>query len=84
MATYANSPFKETLEAFGSPVYSMEMAPYWNQNQGLQQGYYSGYGQMLPQNNYETFGAGFSRLPGELGGQIRSAEGSRMSGRPME
>ena len=78
------SPFKETLEAFGSPIYSMNMAPYWNQNMGLQQGYYSGYGQMLPQTNYETFGAGFSHLPSELGGQRAGAEGSRMSGRGME
>jgi len=27
---------------------------------------------------------GFSRLPGELGGQAPGAQGSRMSGRPME
>jgi hypothetical protein len=39
---------------------------------------------MLPQVNYETFGAGFSRLPSELGGQRPGAEGSRMSGRGME
>jgi len=39
---------------------------------------------MLPQVNYETFGAGFSRLPAELGGQFPGAQGSRMSGRPME
>jgi sugar phosphate isomerase/epimerase len=81
---FQTPPFKETLEAFGSPIYSMQMAPYWNQNLGLQQGYYSGYGQMLPQTNYETFGAGFSHLPGELGGQRAGGEGSRMSGRGME
>ena len=77
-------PFEETLEAIGSPVYSMEMAPYWSQATGLYQGYFSGFGQMLPQINYETFGAGFSRLPAELGGQVQGAQGSRMSGRPME
>jgi sugar phosphate isomerase/epimerase len=77
-------PFKETLESFGSPIYGMEMGPYWNQSLGLQQNYNSGYGMMLPQNNYETFGAGFSRLPTELGGQRQGAEGSRMSGRGME
>jgi hypothetical protein len=81
---FKTPPFRETLEAFGSPIYSMEMAPYWNQNQGFQQDYYSGYGMMLPQTNYETFGAGFSRLPSELGGQRQGAEGSRMSGRGME
>ena len=77
-------PVKESMEAMGSPIYSMEMAPFWNQSLGLQQGYYEGYGQMLPQMNYETFGAGFSMLPSELGGQRPGAGGSRMSGRAME
>jgi hypothetical protein len=72
------------MEAMGSPIYSMQMAPYWNQSLGLQQGYFSGYGGMLPQGNYETFGAGFSNLPAELGGQRGGAGGSRMSGKPME
>ena len=79
------APFKETLEAFGSPIYAMNMAPYWNQNMGFQQDYDSGLaGQYLPQINYETFGTSFSRLPMELGGQRGGAEGSRMSGRGME
>ena len=81
---FRTPPFKESLEAFGSSIYSMQMAPYWNQNLGFQQDYYPGYGAMLPQTNYETFGAGFSRLPMELGGQRPGAEGSRMSGRQME
>ncbi|MCX6747259.1 MAG: TIM barrel protein [Candidatus Pacearchaeota archaeon] len=81
---FKTPPFKETLEAFGSPIYSMQMAPYWNQSLGLQQDYYPGMGLMLPQTNYETFGAGFSQLPMELGGQRQGGEGSRMSGRPME
>ena len=81
---FKTPPFKETLEALGSPIYSMQMAPRWNQAIGLQQDYYSGYGMMLPQINYETWGAGFSRLPSELGGQRQGAEGSRMSGRGME
>lgn len=81
---FQTPPFKETLEAFGSPIYSMQMAPYWNQAVALQQGYYGGYGAMLPQTNYESFGAGFSRLPMELGGQSPGAEGTRMSNKPME
>lgn len=81
---FKTAPFKETMEAFGSPIYGMQMAPYWNQSVGFQEGYFSGYGMMLPQTNYETFGAGFSRLPTELGGSRQGAEGSRMSGRPME
>ncbi len=82
---FKTPPVKETMEAFGSPIYSMEMAPYWNQSQGLQQGYMGGLeGQWLPQINYETFGGGFSQLPTELGGQRQGAQGSRMSGRSME
>lgn len=77
-------PFRESLEAMGSPIYGMKMAPYWNQSPGFQQDYFGGYGQTLPQINYETFGAGFSRLPAELGGQVQSSQGGRMSGRPME
>jgi hypothetical protein len=81
---FKTPPLRETLEAFGSPIYGMQMAPYWNQSPGFQADYFSGYGSMLPQINYETFGAGFSRLPSELGGTRAGAEGSRMSGRGME
>jgi len=81
---FKTPPFQEVLEAVSSPVYPMEMAPRWSQAAGLYEGYFSGYGQMLPQINYETFGAGFSQLPQELGGQMPGARGGRMSGRPME
>lgn len=82
---FRTAPFKETLEAVGSPIYSMNMAPYWNQAQGLEQGYSSGFGQMLPQGHFETYGIpSFSNLPMELGGQRAGAQGGRMSGKPME
>jgi sugar phosphate isomerase/epimerase len=77
------SPYPVSLEAMGSPIQAGQDF-YWNQVAGLQQGYFSGYGQMLPQVNYETFGAGFSQLPMELGGQRQGAAGTRMSGKPME
>jgi len=80
---FKSPPVQETLEALGSPIYSAKMAPYWNQSYGLEQGYFGGYGLMLPQGNYQTFGAGFSQLPAELGGQM-PGQGSRMSGRGME
>lgn len=81
---FKSSPMQQTFEAFGSPIYADGVGPYWNQAVGLQQGYYSGYGMMLPQSNYQMFGAGFSQLPTELGGQMQGAQGSRMSGRGME
>lgn len=81
---FRTPPLQETLEGVGSPVYGMKMAPHWDQAAGLFQGYSSGYGMMLPQTHYESFGAGFSRLPQELGGSIQGGQGNRMSGRPME
>jgi len=78
------APLMATLEQVGPAMYSGRGGPYWNQNIGLQQDYFGGYGLMLPQINYETFGAGFSQLPAELGGQRMGGAGSRMSGRPME
>lgn len=81
---FKTSPFQATLEGMGVPVYTGRVAPYWNQTPGFQQDYFGGYGMMLPQTNYEIFGAGFSQLPSELGGQKPGATGSRMSGRPME
>lgn len=81
---FKTAPVKETMEALGSPIYSMFLGPYWNQTLGFQQGYYGGIGAILPQVSYETFGAGFSQLPTELGGQRPGAEGGRMAGRPME
>jgi hypothetical protein len=81
---FKSPPFQEVLEATGSPVYPMKMAPSWAQAAGLYQGYLSGFGAMLPQTNYEMWGAGFAQLPPELGGQMPGAKGSRMSGRAME
>ena len=72
--SFERSPYPITLEAFGaSPFY------------GGTGSYSSGYGEMLPGIHYETFGAGFSNLPSELGG-VRGGgrEGSRMGGRGME
>ncbi len=80
---FQTNPMKEAFEGLGSPMYSTGTGPFWNQTLALQQGYFSGYGQMLPSINYETFGAGFSRLPMELGGN-QQASGGRMSGTPME
>jgi sugar phosphate isomerase/epimerase len=80
---FGQSPYMPSLEAFGSPMYMEGKSPYWNQTLGFQQGYLSGYGEMLPQNNYQTFGTGFSQLPGELGGNIRNP-GERFSQRGME
>jgi sugar phosphate isomerase/epimerase/bacterioferritin (cytochrome b1) len=80
---FQSPPFVSTLEAVGSYMYAGS-GPTWNQAIGLQQGYSSGFGGMLPDINYQTFGAGFSQLPTELGGQRQGGQGNRMSGRGME
>jgi len=86
---FQTNPFKESLEGFGSPIYSTGSiggrSPYWNQAPGFYQSYGGGFGRMLPGINYQTFGAGFSQLPSELGGEFGGGgQGSRMSGRGME
>ncbi len=83
-ATFRSSPVYATLEGMGSPIYSTKVSPYWSQAAGLQQNYFGGYGQMLPQKNFQMYGAGFSQLPAELGGQTPGGQGSRMSGNQME
>ncbi|MBU0466818.1 MAG: hypothetical protein KKF39_04025 [Nanoarchaeota archaeon] len=77
------TPFAETLKSFGSPIYSMKMAPYWNQAYASSGGYFAGYGQTLPEQHFSMYGAGFSGLPPELGGQVARG-GSRLGGTPME
>jgi len=79
---FKTSPFKESIHSMSSPIYSMKM-PYWNQSIGLQQDYLGGYGEIFPPVSFETFGASFSGLPKELGGQ-RQGGGSRLTGRSME
>ena len=81
---FESSPLPQTLRGMGPPMYSTGEGPYWNQAAGLQQDYLSGYGNINPGIHHQTFGAGFSQLPVELGGQMPGAQGSRVSGNPME
>lgn len=79
---FQTPPVVETLSAFGSPLYSMKMAPYWNQVSGMSGGYFSGIGATLPDVNFQTYGTSFTTLPVELGGQMQGR--NRLSGNPME
>lgn len=78
---FQTTPFTETLRAFGSPIYSMNMQQYWHQTPGIGGGYFSGQG-MLPDAHFSIYGSGFSSLPTELGGQV--AGKSRLSGTPID
>ena len=75
------SPLGETLAAFGSPLYAMQMGPYWSQAQGNMGGYFAGMG-YNPEIHHSMYGAGFANLPIELGGQM--AGKNRLSGAPTE
>jgi hypothetical protein len=77
------TPLTPTLEAFGSPLYSMAMSPYWNTASGTVGGYFAGYGTMLPEQHFSAYGAGFEALPLELGGQVQGKR-DRFSGSPMD
>ena len=79
---FKTPPLAETLSAMGSPVYSMQMGPSWNNVYGRTTSpYFSGYG-MNPDIHHSIYGSGFANLPVELGGQMQGR--SRMSGNPME
>lgn len=79
-ADFKTTPFRETLAAFGSPLYPMQMGSYWRQTPIS--GYFAGYGKTLPDIHFQTYGAGFSSLPTDLGGEIPGR--SRVSGNPLE
>ena len=75
------TPHRQTLEAVGSPVFGGE-APYWNQISATSGQYFVGMGEISPQIHHSMYGAGFSNLPVELGGQMGGR--SRVSGAPIE
>jgi len=70
-----------TLQAFGSPIYGMANAPYWNQAAGLSGNYFGMPMAYMPEKHFSMYGSGFSGLPQELGGQIPGTN-SRFSGTP--
>ena len=76
------SPFSHTLQNYGSPIFAMDFAPYWNQSAGAGGGYYSGQGPILPDIHFRTYGSGFDALPIELGGQMTGRD--RLTGGATE
>ena len=83
-AQFKTSPLAPTLEHLDSPVYTYEAGPSWTEARDMYASYLVGYGDILPQKHFESFyGAGFSRLPKELGGQGNGGQ-SRFSGVPNQ
>ncbi len=84
-AHFKQSPLPQTLEYLESPVYTYEASPYWSDARDMYASYLVGYGDILPQKHFDTFfGAGFSRLPKELGGQMGNQNRSSFSGTPNQ
>ncbi|MEM4636301.1 MAG: TIM barrel protein [Nitrososphaerota archaeon] len=79
---FKKSPHPYVLSAFGSPIYSAKMGPYWNQVSDFYGSYFGGYGTINPQQHHNLYGSGFTTLPRELGGQIYEGN-SRFDGKPM-
>jgi hypothetical protein len=79
---FKTAPHTMVLEAMGSPVYTTSSEQTWQKVYGTQGIYSSGYGPFLPDQHFSMYGAGFSSLPAELGGQAVGKQ-SRFSGTPM-
>ncbi|MFH1521633.1 MAG: hypothetical protein ABIF18_01615 [archaeon] len=79
---FKKSPHALTMAAFGSPIYGMKSAPYWNQVMDVQGSYFGGYGTINPSQHHSMYGSGFTTMPIELGGQMPGGQ-SRFGGAPM-
>jgi hypothetical protein len=77
------NPFKPTIEAFDSPIYAMKSGPSWGEPTGITS-YYSGHGPINTPVHHSVYGAGFTTLPSDLGGEIPGGNQSRFSGTPMQ
>jgi hypothetical protein len=73
------NPFKPSIEAFDSPIYTMASGPSWSEA-GTFGHYYSGHGAVNPPIHHNTYGAGFQNMPVELGGEIPGGDRGRFAG----
>lgn len=81
---FKESSLPYTLEAFRSGLYTYAMEPSWRQARDVYGSYRYGFGDVLPDLHFRThYGAGFSNLPKELGGQI-AQDRSRFTGDEFE
>ena len=80
---FKKSPHGLTMAAFGSPLYAMSGDSMgWNRAMDVQGAYFGGYGTTSPSTHHQYFGAGFTTMPVELGGQ-QPGGNSRFGGTPM-
>jgi len=79
---FKDNPIPYTLEHMNSPIYQYEAGPSWS-NARDAYGSYMNMGDILPSRYFSEFGAGFAKLPKELGGQLWN-ERSKFSGTPNQ
>ena len=66
---FQREPLHHLLKEFNSPIYTTQLSPTFEQAGGMMAGYFGGLGNILPETHLSTYGAGFTTLPPELGGQ---------------
>ena len=81
VAQFKENPQLYALEYFDSPLYKYKTEPYWKEIWEKEAPYFTGYGPIFPEQHFNLYGAGFSNLPAELGGQI-TQDRSRFAGTP--
>ena len=80
---FKQSPRLYELEYFNSPLYEMKAGPFWKDVAYTHAEYSMGYGIMFPEKHFDLYGAGFSGLPQELGGNV-PGDKSRFAGTPNQ
>ncbi|MGV8152214.1 MAG: sugar phosphate isomerase/epimerase family protein [Candidatus Nanoarchaeia archaeon] len=78
------NPFKPSIENFDSPLFRAYAGPSWSQLGGMGN-YYAGQGTINPSIHHSYYGAGFTSLPMDLGGNVAgSGDQSRFSNTPNQ
>ena len=81
---FKKEPLMEQFSNFNSQIYSAQGSPTWNDPKGMMGSYFSGIGNIFPDQHFSSYGAGFSALSPELQGQGQGGERSRFAGTPAE
>ena len=81
---FRKEPLLEQFRELNTPVYSSQGSPTWTDTTGMMGTYFSGMGNIFPEQHVNIFGAGYTpSIPPELGGQV-GGNRSSFSNTPME
>ncbi len=80
VANFKETPHLYALSHLGSPLYSEDLGPTWENIWETHGNYMGGFGEIMPQKYFDLYGApGFAQLPRELGGSAGSPERGRFA-----